>query len=202
MNRMLLGYNPDLDLFEDAAVGSVEPDASVLRGDCSEAATALLEAAGRAALPALLSRLLRRAAQAAGGTLDRAVEGELVRRLRQAARLALPVPGVQAHDGAAQASRFFGVELEGLSPEDQEFECARRFIRLVEAAARHAATAPRHLPAPTAARLAAAHAARRFAPGWLAAQQAPPGAVAARQRGPRLTAGGPRPTTSTGAHHA
>lgn len=191
MNRMLLGYNPDLDLFQDAPGGAAPSGGSVLRSDCSAAATALLEVAGRPALPALLARLLRRAARDAGGSLEREVEGELVRRLRQAARFALPGPGLRSDDGAARASRFFGVELEGLSPEDQEFESARRFIRLVEAAARHAATAPRQLPAPTAARLAAVRAARRFAPGWLAPR-----------RPTALTAGGSRPTTSEGAHHA
>lgn len=197
MNRMLLGYDPDLDIFEDEvfALGSVQPEASVLRADRSAAATALLEVAGRAALPALLARLLRRAARAAGGTLDRAVEGQLVQRLRHGARTALPTPGRYTHDGAVQASRFFAVELEGLSPEDQEFESARRFIQLVEAAARYAVAASRRLPPATAAQWAVARAASRFAPGWLAARRVP-------RRSTRFTAGGSRPIPSQGAHHA
>lgn len=203
MNRILLGYSPDLDLFDDAAsaAATFEHQASGPDTDCSEAATELLEAAGRPALPPLLARLLRRAAHAAGGTIDRAVESELVQRLQRAARVALPAPGPGTGDGAALASRFFGIELEGLSPEDQEFESARRFIRLVEAAAGHAATQSPRLPPAVAAWLAAARAAKRLAPGWLAAQQAPPGATRSR-RSARITAGGARPTSYQGAHHA
>lgn len=201
MNRMLLGYSPDFDLFDDAASAatSFEHEASVLDTDRSEATTALLEVAGRPALPALLARLLRNAAHAAGQTIDRAVEGELVRLLQRAARLALPAPGLAAHDGhdrATQASRFFGIELEGLSPEDQEFESARRFIQLVEAAAQHAAAGSQRLPPAIAAWLATSRAAKRFAPGWLAAQQAPP------HRSARIAARGSRPISFQGAHHA
>jgi hypothetical protein len=198
MNRMLLGYNPDLDIFEDASsvATSFEHEASVLDTDRTEAATELLEVAGRPALPALLARLLRNAAHAAGQTMDRAVEGELVRLLQRAARVTLPTPGVASPDGPTQASRFFGIELEGLSPEDQEFESARRFIQLVEAAAQHAAAGSQRLPPAIAAWLATSRAAKRFAPGWLAAQQAPP------HRSARIAAGGPRPFSLQGAHHA
>jgi hypothetical protein len=199
MNRMLLGYSPDLDLFEDAPPRrtSLEHEASVLDSDRTEAATELLEAAGRPALPAMLARLMRHAAHAAGQTIDRAVEGELVRLLQRAAHIALPAPGIAAGDSGTQASRFFGIELEGLSPEDQEFESARRFIQFVEAAAAQAAAGSQRLPPTVAAWLAASRAAKRFAPGWLAAQQAP------QHRSARINAGGSRPIFySQGAHHA
>jgi hypothetical protein len=198
MNRMLLGYNPDLDIFEDASsiATSLEHEASVLDTDRTEAATELLEVSGRPALPALLARLLRDAAHAAGQTMDRAVEGELVRLLQRAAHIALPAASIASPDGAARASRFFGIELEGLSPEDQEFESARRFIQLVEAAAGQAAAGSQRLPPALAAWLATSRAAKRFAPGWLAAQPAPP------HRSARITAGRSRPISLQGAHHA
>lgn len=198
MNRILLGYNPDLDLFDEVPFkrATLEHEASLLEGDRSEAATALLEAAGRPALPALLARLMRRAAPRTGRTLDRAVERELVRLLQRAARIALPAPGIAAGDGATQASRFFAIELEGLSPEDQEFESARRFIQFVEAAAGHAAKASPRLPPAAAAWWAASRAAQRFAPGWLAAPTAP------QYRSARINAGGSRPISLQGAHHA
>jgi hypothetical protein len=204
MNRMLLGYNPDFDIFEAApsVATSSTREASVLDTDRSEAATELLEVAGRPALPALLARMLRSAAHAAGQTMNRAVEGELVRVLQRAARIALPTAGIASHDGQTQASRFFGIELEGLSPEDQEFESARRFVQLVEAAAQLAAAGSQRLPPVIAAWLATSRAAKRFAPGWLDAQQPPPGAAGPQHRSARINAGGSRPISNQGAHHA
>jgi hypothetical protein len=204
MNRMLLGYNPDFDIFEDGSSVATSPghEVSLLDTDRTEAATELLEVAGRPALPALLARLLRNAAQAAGGSVDRAVEGELVRLLQRAARVALPAASPTARDGATQASRFFGIELEGLSPEDQEFESARRFVQLIEAAAGDAAVASQRLPPAIAAWLAVSRAAKRFAPGWLAAQRTPPGAAGPQHRSARINAGRSCPLSLQGAHHA
>jgi hypothetical protein len=199
MNRMLLGYSPDFDLFEEeASMVAIAPEheASLQSSDHTEAATELLEVAGRPALPSLLTRLLRRAAHTVAPTLDRAVEGELLRLLQRAARIALPTRSIASRDTATQASRFFGIELEGLSPEDQEFESARRFIQLVEAAAQHAAAGSQRLPPAVAAWLAVSRAAKRFAPGWAAAQHAPP------HRSARIAARGSRPATFQGAHHA
>jgi hypothetical protein len=210
MNRMLLGYNPDFDLFEEesAAARPLKHAASVLDADRSEAATELLEATGQStpsSLPNLLAQWLRRAAHAASGRrLNAAVEGELVRLLHRAARGALPhsTTRLVSGDGAARASRFFGIELEGLSPEDQEFEAARRFIQLVEAAAGHASAASPRVPPAVAAWLAATLAAKRFAPGWLAAHRTPPGAAGPGHRSAGITAGGLRPVSFQGAHHA
>jgi hypothetical protein len=195
MNRMLLGYSPDFDLFDEAAPApiSLGGEASVLHDDHTEEATELLEVARSPALPALLARLLRSAARAAGGSMDEAVESELVRLLQRAARVALPTMSATSADGSVQAGRFFGIELEGLSPEDQEFETARRFVELAEAAARHAALASPRLPPAVAAWLAATRAAKRCAPGWLAAM---------KHRSARIAAGGSRPFTLQGAHHA
>lgn len=197
MNRLLLGYSPDLDLFDDAPPPArltfAHPHpTSVLVGEDTETATELLEAAACSRLPTMLARLLRSAAQASGGTLDRALEAELVTLLQRAARVALPKPvAFASHDGAARASRFFGIELEGLSPEDQEFESARRFIQLAQATAVHAAAGPQRVPPAVAARLATARAARQCAPGWSPALRATP-----------LTPGRSRPHFVEGAHHA
>lgn len=57
----------------------------------------------------------------------------------------IPIPGVGTAVGSAlgsAASRLLEVDLEGMSPEDQEFELARRFVRLAGAAATHAASTP------------------------------------------------------------
>jgi len=70
-------------------------------------------------------------------------------------------------DLAQQAGSLLGLELEGLSPPDQEFETARQLVRLAGSAYRHAAWAPPSMPPRSAARLAAARAGRRYAPGLL-----------------------------------
>lgn len=100
--------------------------------------------------------------------------------LKDAARQALPVIGgalgqriapgrgqAIGADIATQAGRLFGLELEGLSPEDREFEAARQFVRFAGAAATQAAVAPPTASPITAARSAAAAAARTYAPGLL-----------------------------------
>ncbi len=68
-----------------------------------------------------------------------------------------------SHLVAIAGSRL-GLELEGLSREDQEFQIARRLVRFVEAALRGAARAAERDPE-AAARRALAAAAARLAPG-------------------------------------
>jgi hypothetical protein len=82
------------------------------------------------------------------------------------------VPGLAAGHGAGgdlaqQAASLLGLELEGLSPPEQEFETARQVVRLAGNAYRHAAWAPQNVPPRAAARMAAARAAQRYAPGLL-----------------------------------
>ncbi len=98
--------------------------------------------------------------------------------LKSVAKKALPIAGraagaffggpVGAAVGgklASAAGKAFGLELEGLSPEDQEFEVARRFVRLSASAAKKAAQAPRSAPAAQVAKAAVKAAARKHAPG-------------------------------------
>ena len=76
-----------------------------------------------------------------------------------------PVGGAIGGKLASAAGKAFGLELEGLSPEDQEFEVARRFVRLAGDAAKKAALAPRTAPANKAALVAVKSAAKKHAPG-------------------------------------
>ncbi len=100
--------------------------------------------------------------------------------MRDAARQSLPVLGRAAGqwlggstggdigaDVATAAGDYFGLELEGLSEQEAEFETSRAFVRFVWAAALLAASGPRDYPPPTVARRAIAEAARRYAPGLL-----------------------------------
>jgi hypothetical protein len=202
MNRLLLGYSPDFDIFDDLPRGlrsrrtRAQREAAASHADDPAQAAELLEAADHGELHAALTRLLR---GAAGTALRPAVEAGLVRLLRHAAAQALPSPGARSRDAPARASRFFGIELEGLSPEDQEFESARRFVQLVEDAARHAAAAPGRLAPPSAALWAAAQAAKRHAPGWRSVRSP---IAASIHRSERVTAGAERPFPIQGAQHA
>jgi hypothetical protein len=119
-----------------------------------------------------------------GGTAGRFAASDTGRALggilKGAAKQALPVVGRAvgqwiSPDGggaiganiASQAGRLFGLELEGLSAEDREFEIARQFVRFAGAATKQASMSP---PTPLpfdAAKAAAAAAARTYAPGLL-----------------------------------
>ncbi|CAN7506398.1 hypothetical protein LJR130_003501 [Variovorax sp. LjRoot130] len=178
MNRMLLGYSPDFDIFEDTKGTALAPSrasrkAVVFDTETTGQAAELLNAAGRPGFGATLGRLVR---ATAGGAIDDAVATELVALLQSAARRAMPAVNAPTSLDASSAStrmgRFFGIELEGLSPEDQEFEAARRFVQLAKEAARQASAAPSNFTPAAVAQWAVTRAARRYAPGWRAPARA------------------------------
>jgi uncharacterized protein YdbL (DUF1318 family) len=129
------------------------------------------------------------------------VRGALGGVLKNVAKAALPmvgsalgsvVPGVGTAIGGAlgsAAGRMFGLELEGMSGEDQEFEVAQRVVRFAteaaQQAAQQAAAAPNASPQQIA-QSAATAAAQRVAPGLLNSGvigAAPGGIGRSRQRG-------------------
>ena len=145
-----------------------------------ELASELLEVAGEDELEAFLGDLVQRAAGAVGGFVRSPTGQQLTGILRSAAKQALPVvggaigdyvsPGAGGQWGrriATAAGDLMGLELEGLSPQEQELEVARRVVRLASAAGQHAARAPHAAPPRAVAQRAAATAARRHAPGLL-----------------------------------
>lgn len=103
----------------------------------------------------------------------------------------IPIPGVGTALGAAAgnaAGKMFGLELEGMSAEDQEFEVARRFIRLAGDAAQEVANTPppaNPQQATRTAQTAVVSSAQRHAPGLLTAGGGRPGG----QRGKMKTSG-------------
>lgn len=183
MDRRLLDYNPESETFEAGAItrdesewrGATDTQAVFGEADEMELAAELLEVANEAGLERFLGDLIDRGGQAVGRVAPTAVRGAITSMLKTAARRSLPIIGRAigerggAADGAISArvvdaaARYFGLELEGLSPEDQEFEAARRFIRFAGEAAKNAVAAPAAMP-PEAAM---AWAARRYAPGLL-----------------------------------
>lgn len=144
-----------------------------------ELASELLEVSSEEELDRFIADLARSAATAAGDFARSDVGRALGGVLRNTAKEALPLVGraVGGRFGStgaewgrragAAAADLFGLELEGLSSEDREFELARAFIRFAQAACRNAARAPADAPAPAVVRAAALAAARRHAPGLL-----------------------------------
>ena len=144
-----------------------------------ELAAELLEVSSNEELDRFLGGLIGKV----GGLLGRAVRSPVGRAiggvLKQTARTALPNIGRAAAsaispglgDLGAQAGQalgsIFGLELEGLSNEDREFEVARRFVRFAGSTAKRSLTAPPSRDPRRTARRAASQAARRFAPGLM-----------------------------------
>jgi hypothetical protein len=163
-----------------------------------ELAAGLLEVTDEAELEQFLGNLIRRAGRAVGKFVSSPTGRALGGILKGAARKALPIasralgtaiggPAGSAISGqlTSTASRIFGLELEGLSPEDQEFEAARHFVRFAGSAVENAAEMPPNTPPQDAAKAAAVAAAQQHAPGLLraAGSAAKPRATGRRQSG-------------------
>ena len=123
---------------------------------------------------------MKKAAKAGGKFMQSPTGQALGGILKAAAKKALPIVG-QAAGGflggpagaalggklASLAGQQFGLEVEGLSEEDAQFELARQFVRLGGAASVRAAYASPRMDPMSAAQAAMAAAARRHAPGLL-----------------------------------
>ncbi len=174
----LIEYTPETESAEtdeaEAARVSVFSEA-----DEMELTAEFLEAIGNAELDRFLGNLIRRASRAGGNFVSSPTGQALGSALKSAASRVLPVAG-QAIGGylgqrgaqfgsqaASAAGRVFGLELEGLSPEDKEFEVARNFVRFASEAIRNASGASATAAPRAAVQSAVIGAARRFAPGLL-----------------------------------
>ena len=144
-----------------------------------ELASALLEVSSEGEMDRFLGDLFKRVGRAVGSAVRSPTGQALGGILKDAARQALPVlgSGIGSAIGgprggqigsqlATTAGQIFGLELEGLSQEDQEYETARRYVRFSSAAAANAARMPSTVNPMTAARSAVSMAARRHAPGF------------------------------------
>jgi hypothetical protein len=145
-----------------------------------ELASELLEVSTEEELDRFLGKLIssvgRGIGRIAGSPLGRALGGflkPLAKKFLPIATGALgtflggPLGGVAASQLGNLASRAFGLELEGMSSEDAQFEVARRFVRFASSAVNSAAAAPPTADPRTAAQVAVTTAAQRHAPGLL-----------------------------------
>lgn len=166
MNR-LLAYNPELEFMESGNASDGGAQELELGAD-------LLEVANEAELDGFLRGLIaavgRRGPALAGSPLGDA----LVQTLKRAVRPILPIrsgalatAAADAPDLKQRAARIFGLELEGLSPEDKEFEVAQHFVRLAADTIRKAGAAAGSSSPVDIAQTALAQAARQHAPGLM-----------------------------------
>jgi len=139
-----------------------------------ELAAQLLEITDEAELDQFLGKLFKRVGGGLGkvfrplGGALKAVAKKALPFVGGALGSFIPVPGVGTAIGSAVGgalSKALEMEFEGLSPEDQEFEMARRFVRLAGATARQATLAPPGVDPQLAARNALVSAARQQVPG-------------------------------------
>jgi hypothetical protein len=145
-----------------------------------ELASEMLEISSEAELDRFLGNLINRAGQAVGKFVSSPEGKALGGVLKGAARQVLPAIGsaVGGYFGgatgaqfggqaASAAGRMFGLELEGLSSEDREFELARRYVQFAGEAVKNLASAPSSPDPRAAVNAAAALAAQTHAPGLL-----------------------------------
>jgi len=163
--------------------GEFEAESALDEMEESELASDLLEVTDEAELDQFLGNLIKKVAPKASQFLKSPLGQKLGGMLKGAAKKFLPVagaalgnfivPGIGGKFGgqlASKAGSMLGMELEGLSPQDQEFEVARQFVRLANEATQQALQAPPSAPPEVAARTAVIEAAKKFAPGLIKAR--------------------------------
>lgn len=179
-HETFLGELGEAETQEQNFTGEVGHEAIFDEVQEMELASELLEVSNEAELEYFLGNLIKRAGKAVGGFVKGPIGSALGSALKAVAKRALPlagsalgnliVPGLGGVIGgklASAAGNAFGLELEGLSPQDREFEVARRFVRFAGAAANRAVRMPPRVPPGRAVKTAIVGAARRYAPGLL-----------------------------------
>jgi hypothetical protein len=149
-------------------------------GEVEQLAAELLSINSEGELDHFLGSLIKKVGRAAGKLVKSPIGKQLTGALKGLASKALPlagsalgnlvVPGLGGAIGgnlASQAGAMFGLELEGLSNEDQQFEIAKQFVRLAADAAKSAVATPAAHGPVQAAKEGLVRAARRYAPGIL-----------------------------------
>ncbi|MBP1181625.1 hypothetical protein [Methylobacterium sp. PvR107] len=161
--------------FEFNVTGEVFGEAEAM-----ELASELLEVANEAEMEQFLGDVVARAGRALGQFVASAEGQNLVGALKGAARQVLPQAGsaIGRYFGGTTGAKLgsqianlaghtLGLELEGLSGEDREFEIAKRFVNFAGEAVRHLVNAEGRVDPRLAVKTALAAAAETHVPGLL-----------------------------------
>jgi len=191
LDRTQLEYSPELENYEYEQYEYGETEWGAESGVFSEAETMelaaeLLGVSSEAELDRFLGDLIKKAGRAVGQFVKSPVGQQIGGLLKGAAKQALPMVGSAiggyfggaggakiGSQAASTAGRIFGLELEGLSMEDQEFEAAKSFVQFAGEAAKNAASAPPTANPKAVAQAAMMTAARQLAPGLVSGAPAP-----------------------------
>lgn len=156
---------------EAETFGEYNQEGTFGEADEMELAAELLSVSNEAELDQFLGKLFKKA----GAFVSSALGKDLMDQVKRLAGQAMPllgsaignmvVPGAGGVVGGKLAGSMLGLELEGLSYEDQEFEVAKQIVRLSGAAARNAAQSGGYGPPAQVAHEAFAAAAQQYAPG-------------------------------------
>ncbi|MEW6289263.1 MAG: hypothetical protein AB1545_05335 [Thermodesulfobacteriota bacterium] len=171
--------NSDFEFEEDWEGGIDDQESPFDEGEELELAAELLEVSSDEELEEFInSKLFKKWGKKAKKFMSSRVGRKLGGMLKGLAKKALPLAGTAIGTyfggpaGAAlggkvgsMATKFLGAELEGLEPDELEYEVARRFVRLAGTAASKAAAAPPSSNPKAAAYKALTAAARLHAPG-------------------------------------
>jgi hypothetical protein len=173
-------FDDDEGIFDDDDELEYPDDSPFDESEEMELAAELMEVADDEELEMFLGKVFKRIGRRARKFVRSRVGRNLKGILKKVAKRALPIAGRAAGTFfggpaggaigsrlARRAGKIFGLELEGLSPEDSEFETAKGFVRFAGAAAKKAAAIPSNIPAAQAARKAVVSAAKSHAPGLL-----------------------------------
>ncbi|MFA6071862.1 MAG: hypothetical protein WC810_25075 [Janthinobacterium sp.] len=126
MTSRLLAYRPEMELPDAPAMPPLQQE------DELALAARLLELQGPAQFDAFLARQL--GATVAGRQVrGTPLEAPLRQLLGKVVAPLLPLHGGSPQALKRRAAGIFGMELEGLSPEDKEFELARQVVHLIDA---------------------------------------------------------------------
>ena len=177
MTSRLLAYRPEMELPEASAVPPLQQD------DELALAARLLELQGPTQFDAFLARQL--GATVAGRQVrGTPLQGPLRQLLGKVVAPLLPLHGGSPQALKRRAAGIFGMELEGLSAEDKEFELARQVVHLIDAVNTELAQDGGMDARPPGARVETAllQVARSVAPGLLRQAAQTPGRDAGRWR--------------------
>jgi len=176
----LTEYSPQYETFDQPVPMHLTRPGGVFSEDEElELTSELLELADEQELDHFLGDLVKKAGKAIGGFVKSPVGQAIGGVLKGVAKTALPIAGgalgglagplgaMLGSNLASMAGSALGLELEGLSPEDREFEAARQFVRFAGAAVKNALDAPADSNPEAVAYHAALKAARAHAPGLM-----------------------------------
>ncbi len=193
-------YEGEGDYEREARSASGDDEAILDELEEMEQAAALLEVQDEDELEYFLGGLVDKVRKKIRKHIPPQLKNALGGALKKVAKAALPkvgaalgnfaIPGLGGIAGAglaAKASQMFGLELEGMSYEDQEFEVARRVVKLGAEATKAAAdSAPQGgSGGPQLATKAVLQAAQTHAPGLASAASRGAGTAPGRRPGGR-----------------